>query len=188
MPKHVVIIHGWDASPEANWFQWLRRELEAAGIHVSVPAMPDAAVPDINRWIQTIKEVVPEVNEQVFFVGHSLGCITIAHFLQALPESQKAGGCVFVAGFSGNIHNPATCAFYQKPLDVELIKEHGGSLTAIFSEDDPVVPLKKAREFGVLLGAKLIVVQNMGHFVGSRGVTQLPLVLTELKTLMTRFK
>ena len=35
---------------------------------------------------------------------------------------------------------------------------------------------------------KLIVEQGMGHFVGSQGVTQLPLVLTELRGLMGLYK
>jgi predicted alpha/beta hydrolase family esterase len=30
--KRVIIIHGWEASPESNWFPWLKNELEKKGI------------------------------------------------------------------------------------------------------------------------------------------------------------
>lgn len=184
MRKHVIIVHGLSAAPESNWFMWLKAELEKNDVQVSVPRMPNSSEPDVDNWLAHLGEVVSRVNESTFFVGHSLGCITIAHFLQKLPSSQKAGGCVFVAGFSGNINNPATKAFYQRPLSPKAVIAHSGPIVSIFSEDDEVVPLERAREFTDQLSAKSVIVNGYGHFVGSKGVTELPVALEQLRQLM----
>lgn len=183
MQKHVIIVHGWDAAPESNWFPWLKSELEKLGHRVSVPAMPEPAQPEVGAWVRCLEQAAGRVDPSIYFVGHSLGCITIAHFLQQLPEDAAAGGCVFVAGFSGNIQNPATRNFYEKPLDAARVRSHSGPVTAVFSKDDPRVPLERAREFARQLEAKEVLLDGFGHFVGSRGVTRLPVVLETLQEL-----
>lgn len=183
MQRRVIIVHGWDAAPTSNWFPWLKTELENLGHLVSVPAMPEPALPEVDAWVRCLEQAAGKVDDSVYFVGHSLGCITIAHFLQQLPEGIEAGGCVFVAGFSGNIQNPATRNFYEKPLAAERVRRHSGPVTAIFSEDDPRVPLARASEFARQLEAKEVLLNGFGHFVGSRGVTRLPVALEALREL-----
>ncbi|MBI4415263.1 MAG: serine hydrolase family protein, partial [Candidatus Kerfeldbacteria bacterium] len=40
MRPHVIIVHGWGGNPGADWYPWLKKELEHAGFSVLVPAMP----------------------------------------------------------------------------------------------------------------------------------------------------
>ncbi len=47
--KRVIIVHGWEASPEGGWRPWLRKELEDRGFEVHVPAMPDTNNPKIKE-------------------------------------------------------------------------------------------------------------------------------------------
>ena len=49
--RRVVVIHGYTANPEANWFRWLQRELAADGIAVEIPALPDPQAPDRDAWV-----------------------------------------------------------------------------------------------------------------------------------------
>ena len=37
---NFFIIHGIYATPEANWFPWLKKELESRGNEVIVPKFP----------------------------------------------------------------------------------------------------------------------------------------------------
>ncbi len=100
--KKVIIIHGWEGSPQADWFPWLKKELKAKGFVVEVPAMPDTMHPTLESWLVHLKKVTGEPNENTYFVGHSLGVITILRYLESL-EDKKVGGIVLVAGFSEQI-------------------------------------------------------------------------------------
>jgi len=99
MKKRIFIAHGWDGHPEEGWFPWLKKELEMKGFEVYVPQLPEAGSPRIHNWVPKLAEVVGTADENTYFVGHSMGCQTIARYLETLPEGVKIGGAVFVAGF-----------------------------------------------------------------------------------------
>ena len=54
----VIAVHGWGGSPNANWFPWLKKELEKQNINVDVPAMPETEAPKIEVWVPLIKEKI----------------------------------------------------------------------------------------------------------------------------------
>jgi predicted alpha/beta hydrolase family esterase len=51
---------------------------------------------------------------------------------------------------------------------------------AIFSDNDPYVPLRDSEIFKEKLGAKIIVERGKGHFSGEDNITKLPVVLDEI--------
>ena len=124
--KRVFIIHGWDGKPEHGWSPWLKKELEDKGYTVEAPAMPDTATPTLEKWLQHLKKVVGTPDEDCYFVGHSLGCITILRYLESLPEDQIVGGVVLVAGFSSNLeydgYKNELLSFFETPVLWEKIK------------------------------------------------------------------
>ena len=189
MSKRVFIIHGWEGYPEEGWFPWLKRELEAKGFKVNVPQMPDATNPRIQNWVPAIAEVVRKPDKDTYFVGHSMGCQTIARYLESLPEKVKVGGAVFVAGFfkrlTGLEDDEETQSirrhWLEAPLDLEKVKKHLKHSVAIFSDNDPYVPMDNQDGFRDKLGSKIIIQHNMGHFSGpSDGIKELPVVFEEL--------
>ena len=188
MQKRVFIIHGWDGYPEEGWFPWLKTELENRGFAVFVPQLPKADEPRINNWVPAIKEAVGTVDDQTFFVGHSMGCQTIARYLEDLPEGIKIGGAVFVAGFFKRLSNledddvvrSVSQEWLQTPLNLEKVKSHLDKCVAIFSDNDPYVPIDNQEEYKEKLGAKIIVEHEKGHFSGSTGTTELPLALESI--------
>jgi len=97
MNKKIFIIHGWSSFPEDCWFPWLKSELEKRNFSVTVPQMPNPDNPEINSWVTHLKNVVGELNEETYFIGHSIGCQAIMRFIE--KENKKIGGAVFVAGF-----------------------------------------------------------------------------------------
>ena len=181
----VVIVHGWDASPDSNWFEWLKKNLEEEGLHCVVPAMPNSALPQLDEWVNHLDKVVRKLprKEKLILIGHSLGCVTIAHYLARIADAH-ADGCVFVAGFSGNIRIHAIKEFYETALDLKRVKSKIGKAVSILSLDDKAVPAEKSREFARELGAEVIEVNGYGHFMGSEGVTLLPMILPEIQKLL----
>ncbi len=81
MQKRVFIIHGWEGSPQGDWFPWLKKELETKSFVVEVPIMPDTMHPTLEGWLGHLKKITGEPNENTYFIGHSLGVITILRYL-----------------------------------------------------------------------------------------------------------
>lgn len=191
MNKRAFIIYGWDGYPEEGWFPWLKKELESKGFNVGVPLMPKPEAPEIDSWVTTLKDTAGEVDENTYFVGHSIGCQTIIRFLEGLSESIHIGGVVFVAGWTHltpeatpDDESKATAKpWIENPINWKKVKGHSNNFVAIFSEDDPMVPPSEKDVFEEKLGAKIIVVPNKGHFSGDDGVNELPVVLEELNRI-----
>jgi uncharacterized protein len=189
--KRVVIVHGWDGTPEEGWFPWLKRELEVSGFKVVVPQLPDARWPRIEKWIPALSAEVGAVDEETYFVGHSMGCQAIVRYLETLSQEQKAGGAVFVAGFFKRLTGLGDDPEVQRmdehwlttPLDLEIAKIHLPQSIAIFSDDDSWVPLDNQDDFKNKLGSKIIVEHAMKHFSGGTGCVELPIVLESVLKL-----
>ena len=185
MKKRVFIIHGWEGYPEEGWFPWLKQELTKVGFEVFVPQMPEASNPRIYNWVPKIAEVVGIPDENTFFVGHSMGCQAIARYVESLPDNTKVGGAVFVAGFFKHLIEEEDDPELQEirkhwlgtPIDFDKIKPRLGKSVAIFSDDDPYVPLDNQDDFRDKLSSKIVIESNKGHFSGSDGVVELPQAL-----------
>lgn len=188
MTKRVFLIHGWDGFPKNNWFPWLKSKLKKKKFEVIVPEMPNSEEPKIEPWVAKLREVVGKAREGDYFVGHSIGCQTIMRYLQTL-DSEKVGGVVFVAGFV-NLPNLETDEdkeiakpWLETEIDFDKVKDKAGEIVALFSDNDPDVPLSDKDIFEEKLGAKIIVEHEKGHFSDDSGVLELPVVLGELKRI-----
>jgi len=185
MKKRVIIAHGWGGSPKEGWFPWLKNQLEIKEFEVIIPQLPDPENPRIQNWVPALSEAISTPDEHTYLVGHSMGCQTIARYLESLPGGVILGGAVFVAGFfkrlTGLEDDPDVQEtdkhWLETPLDLKKAKEHIKGSIAIFSDDDPHVPLDNQDDFKNLLGSKIVVEHNQGHFSGSTGTMELPVVL-----------
>lgn len=178
--KRVFIIHGWDATPETDFFPWLKKELEAKDFSVMVPTMPDTSHPTLGRWLPCLQNIVGTIDINTYFVGHSLGVITILRYLESLPADQKVGGAVLVAGFAEAIEateDEEFESFFRTPLDFEKVLCTADKFVAIHSDNDPAVPFDQGELLQDKLGAKLVVVPSGGHFDSDDGFTKFPAVL-----------
>ena len=185
MKKRVFIIHGWDGYSEEGWFPWLKKKLKEKGFEVFTPQLPEAGEPRINKWVPALAKAIGTADEQTYFVGHSMGCQTIARYLETLPAGVKIGGAVFVAGFFKRLINledddivrDVAREWLTTPLDLEKVKSHLPESIAIFSDDDPYVSLDNQDGFKNKLNSKIIIEHNMKHFSGSMGTMELPAAL-----------
>ncbi|MEF3691990.1 MAG: alpha/beta fold hydrolase [Candidatus Moraniibacteriota bacterium] len=178
--KRVFIIHGWGGSPEANWFPWMKKELEKRKISIEVLAMPNTDNPKMEEWLDFMREKIGKIDEDIFLVGHSLGCIAILRYLESLSEGEKVGGALLVAGFSRSINIPELENFFQTPLDYEKVKKSVRQIGAINSDNDYYVPMEEGKILEEKLGAKLVVLHKAFHLNEGNGFFELPTGLEEL--------
>jgi predicted alpha/beta hydrolase family esterase len=183
--KRVFIIHGWEGYPEEGWFPWLKESLEGKGCKVSVPVMPNPEEPEIEAWVGHLAEQVGEADADTFLVGHSIGCQTVLRYLEGLDAGVKVGGVVLVAGwmhlkpvvFEEEGAEEVARPWIDTPIDWEKVKSHCDRFFAVFSDDDPYVPLDDSKIFEEKLGAKIIVEKGLQHINGEAEVMELPVVL-----------
>lgn len=177
--KRIFIIHGWEGTPNSNWFPWLKKELEKRGIEVHVPQLPDSMNPKFDSWISYVKEYVENPDRNTILVGHSLGCITILRFLENLNTKVKA--VVLVAGLGYDLdykgYKGEVKSFFEKPIDWEKIKNNCQNFIVINSKDDPYVNFDNSKLFKDKLNAEIIVHDNMKHYNEGAGFRELPQVL-----------
>ena len=153
---------------------WLKAELEAEGFDVSVPAMPTPDAPTVEEWVAKIAGDVGESGGGCILVGHSLGCIAILRYLERAKK--KVAGAVMVAGFAGKLGGEFSILdnFFAPPLDFARVERMCPKLIAIFSDNDPYVPLSQEKVFREKLGARTMVLHARGHFSSSDGTIELP--------------
>ena len=184
-PKRAFIIHGWDGYPEEGWLPWLKKELEARGFTAVTPAMPNPRKPVISAWVSFLREQIGTPDAETFLVGHSIGAQAVLRYLETLNTDERIGGAVFVAGwvtltpdaYEQEGDEETAKPWLETPIDWEKAKSHTANFTAIFSDNDPFVPVADAGVFREKLGAEVITEKGKGHFSGSDGVTELPSAL-----------
>jgi len=164
--KRVIIAHCWEGYPDYCWYPYVKKELEERGFKVVIPEFPETELPQLAKWLPKITEAVGELNEDVYLIGHSVGCVTILRYLEGLKGDQKVGGVVFVAGFTDSLGFEELKNFFVSPIDFESIKKRAGGFVAIHSDDDPFVPLEHGEIFKERLNAELIIKSDAGHFSG----------------------
>lgn len=191
--KKVYIIHGWGGYPEEGWFPWIKTELEKKGYEVFVPKMPDADYPKIEKWIPYIQKIVGKPDKDIYFIGHSIGCQGVLRYLESLDKNDKAGGVVLVAPWmyldkatieeEGEESVRIAKPWVETPINWNKIKLHTNKFTAIFSDDDPFVPMSNSDLFKEKLNARIIIEHNLGHINGEANITKLPSILEEILRL-----
>jgi predicted alpha/beta hydrolase family esterase len=184
MNKRVFLVHGWEGSPDKGWRPWLKAELEKRGYKVVALSMPNPVNPTRNTWIAHLVKKIGEVSGSDYFVGHSLGCITILRYLESLRNNQKVGGVVLVAGFGHDLEYPdykgELSSFFDTPINWEKIKMGGRKFIAIHSDNDPWVPLKHNDLFKEKLGAEGIIEQGKIHYGDDDGILESQTILNAL--------
>lgn len=188
--KRVVIIHGWEANRNANWFPWLASELPARGIDCDVPNMPDSGHPKKDAWVRMIASIVGDSEAETILVGHSLGCIAILQYLQSLPASKQIRGAILVSGFDGPVGFPEVDDFAVPPIDhARVMRTVREGILVVHSDNDPVVSVDLGRGLRDRLSARYLEIHQGEHLnMGSRGDFTFPELVTEIERMFQEKK
>ena len=94
--NRIYIVHCWDGTKEDGWYPWLDEELTKRGNKVFRFDMPDTEAPEIKEWVNFLDKQVGKLDENTYFIGHSIGCQTILRYLES-KRGCKIGGMLLVA-------------------------------------------------------------------------------------------
>lgn len=180
MKQQVYIVHGYTASPESNWFPWLRKELENHGITTTILSMPDSHNPHYENWLGHLQSRI-ELNEETILVGHSLGCVTILGYLNRLFPKPRIKGVVLVSGFIEKVSTlPELDEFSSPPQDFEHLIPYIQNRIAIYSLNDQIVPFYYSENLNQKLKTEYYAIENGGHFLDRDGFEQFPLIYEKI--------
>lgn len=188
--KNALILHGTDGYPTENWFDWLRQELEKIGYQASVPQLPHADRPNIDRYNQYLLTKTPpnrnfRFNEETILIGHSSGAVAILGLLQTLPDEAAVDTCYLVGAFKDDLGWDVLSELFVTPFDFAKIKTKVKKFVFIHSDNDPYCPLEHAQFLAKELAGQLIVRAGQKHFsVGTMGeeYRQFPFLLDLIKS------
>lgn len=186
----VFIVHRWDSSPSEDWYPWMKERLESDGHTVRVLKMPNPKKPTIRDWVATLQQAVKKPDDHTFLVGHSIGCQTIMRYLETFSKGETVGGALFVApwftlkGLETNEDRDIARPWIETPIDTDDVVAHVRSIFALFSNNDPYVPIANAAEFERRLNAWTRTERKAGHFMTEDVFDQLPQGLAALREMI----
>ena len=162
--KTAIILHGTLSSPDGNWFQWLKQELELRGLIVWSPQLPQSDQPSLRKWQRFIKEQCPfPINEETLIIGHSSG--SILALVIAENNMEKIGAIVDVSVFYDNsLQWQPNEKLFDVEFDWPAIQDGVNELLFIHSNNDPYVPLNQAQFVAKNTCAEIVVIPGEGHF------------------------
>lgn len=191
MNKKVYLVHCWDGTCNDGWYPWIASLLSKNGVSVFLFDMPHTESPIIEEWVSYLDKQVPSLDENTYFIGHSIGCQTIMRYLE-LKDVRRIGGILFVAPWldllpyaiedrgSYEIAYP----WIHTPIDFNKIRKKTDNIYSIFSDDDYFVSRYQEEEFKNKLGAKTICVEGKGHISQDDNVYQLDTILELSKRML----
>ncbi|MCB5187004.1 alpha/beta fold hydrolase [Methylobacillus caricis] len=182
--KTIYIIHGYQASPQSHWFPWLKQALEQEGATVHVPELPGPNSPKVQGWLEHLQVNIQQHDKHTFFVGHSLGCITLLQHL--MSQTTPIGGMVLVSGFAEHLSFlPEVDPFTASPLDFEHLIKLSRHRVVVAAKDDNIVPYPYSLRLSDRLGAEWELFEEGGHFMEQDGFTEFPAIYDVLMRIMS---
>jgi len=183
MKKQVVVIHGGDTfgtyeeylnflnkfnidierykSGKDDWKPWLRSQL-GEGYEVILPKMPNQFNAQFAEWELWLNKIVPNLNDEVILIGHSLGASFLIKYLSLNKFPKKLLGLFLTGTVYETDVDGYTLYSFSLP---EMIDLQTDQVYFYHSKDDPVVPFSEMEKFmKVLPNANYRVFDDRKHF------------------------
>jgi len=201
MKKQIVIIHGGDTfDTYEDWLSYLKvKKLDFEKIkstwrgwkdtldeklgkefEVILPQMPNKQNAKYTEWKIWFETMIPYLEPEVVFVGHSLGGIFLPKYLSenTFPKMIRA---TFLVSAPYDAENTGySLADFKLNNDLAGFEKQGGKIFIYHSEDDPVVPFTDFKKYQqVLKDATFRIFKDREHF----GQEELPEIVQDIKSI-----
>jgi serine hydrolase len=160
----LLIVPGLGGSSQEHWqSHWEREHSQTRRV-----SQMDWDRPDLRIWLDRLRSSVEETPHAVL-VGHSLGCILIAHLARRFPELPVSGALLVApADVDFPEHLPISLLDFA-PTPMGLLPFPA---TVVASTDDPYMSIARARQLSESWGANFIDVGACGHINVAAGFGQ----------------
>ena len=180
--KQVWIIHGGESfnsydtyidslkTAEVNydrlklqkkWKPWIAEQMPDTD--VLLPTFPNGYNAVYNEWKIYFEKLLLFFDDDVRLVGHSLGAMFLAIYLNENHLSQKVRQLILVAGSYDDETNGDLGSF--KVTSAKNIAKSAEEIHLFHSKDDPVVPFTELAKFQAdMPDAIAHILTNRGHF------------------------
>jgi predicted alpha/beta hydrolase family esterase len=179
--KQLLIIHGGDSfstyeayrqyldqkqpdyyklTHNLRWKEQLGSQLEE--FDVLYPTMPNSANAVYDEWVVYFSKIIPLLKDDFQLLGHSLGAMFLAKYLNDHPLERPANKLILV---SGGYSEPAGELGSFIVTSTKNLPQSAHEVHLIHSTDDPVVPFSELAKFQAdLPDAISHIFEDRGHF------------------------
>ncbi len=184
---NFVLLHGYTGNPEANFFPWLKKELESRGHKVTVPKLPNTASPKINEQIEYVLKNC-KFDENTVLLGHSLGSVVALKVLEQLRHPIKK--LILAAGFLTPVFEDKERPFaktFDWKFNFNKIKNNVKDILILRSSNDSAVGKQHADKLKEQIGGEIIdFTSEEDHICGNKESVVLDSCLEKWSIFTTR--
>jgi uncharacterized protein len=154
-----------DARPGSHSWKGALPEELGDGYDVIAPSMPNKGNAKYSEWKIWFEKFLPLLDDEIIFVGHSLGGTFLAKYLAENKVRHHVLGTFLVAPCFDDADADYSMADFVLPADLSKLQEQAGKLFFYHSSDDPVVPFTDLAKFEAKLpDATYRRFADRGHF------------------------
>jgi predicted alpha/beta hydrolase family esterase len=134
-----------DGTRFVDWKGNLQRVLGDA-YEVILPRMPNSQNARYAEWKIWFDKFVPQLQEDIIFIGHSLGGIFLTKYLSEESYPKKIKATLLVAA-PYNALDDHPYVDFNLPPDLSGLERQGGEIILYHSKDDQVVPFSNFERY-----------------------------------------
>lgn len=179
----VILVHGFNASPQMNFHPWLADQLRDRGFEVVVPELPLSTKEELNlpEIIETMKSQIGYLKNDDILLGHSLGAFIILQYLEAVEMTETPRAVIMVAA-PWNVSKPELRRLFLVDLDADVLMWKAREYIVVHSKDDQLVPFEHGQHLARAFKAKFVTTESDGHFMNE----QYPVLLETIEEVAKR--
>lgn len=147
---------------QKKWKSWIAEQLPH--YDVLLPTFPNGNNAVYDEWEIYFEKLIPFFGDDVQLVGHSLGAMFLAKYLQKNPLENKVRRLVLIAGGYDDDSVEDLGSF--EVTSVTKLKESADEIHLFHSNDDFVVPFSELAKFQAdIPSAVSHIFEDRGHFL-----------------------
>ncbi len=184
--RHFVLIHGYQASPDLNYHQWLKTELEKRGHTVEIPVLPNPNEPNPKEQADYVLKHC-QLDKNTVLVAHSLGSNVALRILEQLDTPIHR--TVLVGGFlDANFQEEKNRdVLFDFEFDIPNIKNNAGNIVLLHGLNEKTISKEQFENLRQVLGGDAVVdFDNKEHFRGQQEPAVLRATLPHVRVFTTR--
>lgn len=183
--KQIYVIHGYGASIEDHWFQYVKKNLQNKNTTVTLIHLPNSDQPDFMKWQGALSRQISSIDNNTLFIAHSLGCLTVLNFLEH-NKIKSVGGLVCVSGFIDCLPSlPELDEYIGHSKKCFLVVNNIGIKHMYISDNDSYVPSEFSINLAKQLGFTYTIIPNSGHFLAKDGYCEFPELVSLIKQILS---